>query len=93
MRIYGIKEAEDKDIMMDYITRLIRGLPDDKDVCIEREQCSLTVKPPDSSSRSIIVRFSDYSYGRSTPTSLEESYGKVREELSAREVEARSWLD
>lgn len=57
----GLKKGKKR---IDYITRLMRGLlglPDDKDLCIERAHRSLTMKPADSASpRSIIVRFSDY---------------------------------
>lgn len=64
VRIYGIKEGEEKNDMIPFITGMIRTsfkLPEDMDLGIERAHRSLMVKPKDSAPpRSIIVRFLDY---------------------------------
>lgn len=64
LRIYGIKEGEEKNDMIPFITGLIRTslkLPDDMDLGIERAHRSLTMKPKDTAPpRSVIVRFLDY---------------------------------
>lgn len=64
LRIFGVKEGEEKDKMVSYINKLLRAsldLPEGLDLCVERAHRSLTMKPHNSSPpRSIIVRFSDY---------------------------------
>lgn len=63
LRIYGVKEGEEQNDMINFITNLIRTsleLPEDLDLCVEIAHRSLTMKPKDSAPpRSIIVRFSD----------------------------------
>ncbi|KAL6478461.1 hypothetical protein MHYP_G00142960 [Metynnis hypsauchen] len=64
LRIYGVKEGEERSDMINFIANLMRSslaLPEDLDLRVERARRSLTMKPEDSAPpRSIIVRFSDY---------------------------------
>ena len=64
LRIYGVKEGEEMNDMIKFISNLMRTsleLPDDLDLCVERAHRSLTMKPKEPAPpRSIIVRFSDY---------------------------------
>lgn len=64
LRIYGIKEGEEKGDMLGFISSLIHtslALPEELNLNIVRAHRSLTMKPKDSGPpRSIIVRFLDY---------------------------------
>ncbi|KAK7901502.1 hypothetical protein WMY93_018271 [Mugilogobius chulae] len=64
LRVYGIREGEEKNDMIHFITGMIRTalkLPDNLDLGVERAHRSLTMKPKDTEPpRSIIVRFWDY---------------------------------
>ncbi|CAL9703923.1 unnamed protein product [Knipowitschia caucasica] len=64
LRIFGVREGEEKNDMIRFITGMIRNtlkLPQDLDLGVERAHRSLTMKPrEDAPPRSIIVRFLDY---------------------------------
>ena len=64
LRIYGVKEGEEKNDMIKFISNLLCSsldLPEDLDLCLESAHRSLTMKPKEPAPpRSIIVRFSDY---------------------------------
>lgn len=77
LRIYGVKEGEEKNDMIKFISNLMRSsleLPEDFDLCLERAHRSLTMKPKEPAPpRSIIIRFSDY---RARETVLQHAWKK-----------------
>lgn len=64
LRIYGVKEGEERNDMAKFVTDFLRtsfDLTEETDLCVERAHRALTMKPKDPAPpRSIIVRFSDY---------------------------------
>lgn len=78
LRIYGVKEGEEKGDMITFVTNLLHTSLDLPQICqdlhIERAHRSVTMKPKETAPpRSIIIRFSDY---RVKETILQQAWKK-----------------
>lgn len=79
LRIYGVKEGEERNDMINFITNLMRtslDLPDELDLCVERAHRSLTMKPRDCPSKRL------QSQRKDTSTSLERARGDIKDRMS-----------